>query len=152
MKTLYFDIDGTVLLEEEWEVKSALARGAFEAAVRRASFERLVCVGNAVRIAHTVKGMGIPYDALGVLLDICRGAFADEAWFRSATTLVDEPENRVASIDLTSDWWYVDDLASHYFRVAGLEEILETHRGGRVFAPDPMGDGEDVLQWLGTTV
>jgi len=44
MKTLYFDINGTLAFH--YECKSALVSGAFERTVRQTGFERLVCVSN----------------------------------------------------------------------------------------------------------
>jgi hypothetical protein len=38
MKTLYFDIDGTILLDDQNVVKSQLGSGRFEAALRKADF------------------------------------------------------------------------------------------------------------------
>jgi len=148
VKTLYFDIDGTVLPGDRHEAKSRLANGALEAAIRRAGFTHLVCVGNFARIAHLVMAMDIDYDPMHVLFELCCGAFADEEWFRSVTTLVRDPELRTTQIDYSGDWWYVDDLAKDYFRGAGQGDILAAHEGTRVHIPDPRGDGGDILDWL----
>src|SRR5215475_14010768 len=94
MKTLYFDIDGTVVRSDGSEPKPRLAGGNFEAAVRRAGFNRLVCVGNFTRAAHLMRKVRREYDQLGALFGLCRGTFADEAWFRSVTGLVSDPGNR----------------------------------------------------------
>jgi hypothetical protein len=48
MKTLYFDIDGTVLNIGFGQPKSTLANGQLEAAVREAGFQRIICVGNII--------------------------------------------------------------------------------------------------------
>ena len=148
MKILYFDIDGTVLLTDTNKAKPCLANGRFEAGIRRAGFSNLVCVGNFARIAHAVKGMGLEYDELGVLFGICGGAFSDEKWFRSVTTLVSDPEQRTTLIDFSGNWWYMDDLANEYFHAGGQVEILSAHLGNRVLIPNPTGDGQDVLEWL----
>lgn len=152
MKTLYFDVDGTVLLADQDEAKSCLANGRFEAAIRRAEFSNLVCVGNFATIAHLMRDLEIEYDELGVLFGICRGAFSDEEWFRSVTTLVANPEQRTTQIDFSGNWWYVDDLADEYFKAAGQAEILSAHLGSRIFIPNPTGDGQNVLDWLNTVV
>ena len=148
MKTLYFDIDGTILPANEARAKPCLEGGRLESAVRSAGFHRLVCVGNFCHIAAVMKGMGVDFDELGILLGICRGAFVDDHWFRSVTTLVSDPEDRARCIDFTGDWWYLDDLAEEYLRRANREDVLKSQLNGRVFIPDPNGDGRDVLDWL----
>jgi hypothetical protein len=148
IKTLYFDVDGTVLPADRPGAKPRLAGGGLEAAVRRAGFVRLVCVGNFARIAHLATAVDPGYDAMHVLFDLCGGAFADEDWFRSVTTLIRDPELRTRQIDYAGDWWYVDDLAEEYFREAGQDGILAAHRGTRVHIPDPVGNGQDMLDWL----
>ena len=150
MKTPYSDVDGTVVLSDQNKAKTRLANGAFEAAIRAARFSHLVCVGNFARIAHTVKAMDIQYDAMGILFGILGGAFRDEEWFRSVTTLVTDPERRTELIDFSENWWYVDDLAKEYFQAAGQTDVFATHLGGRVLIPNPTGDGQDVLDWLKT--
>jgi len=152
VKTLYFDIDGTVLPVDRHEAKSRLANGALEAAIREAGFTHLVCVGNFARIAHLVMSMDVDYDPMHVLFELCCGAFADEEWFRSVTTLIRDPERRTTQIDYSGDWWYVDDLAEEYFRDAGQEAILAAHQGSRVHIPDPRSPGQDILEWLESTV
>ena len=103
MKTLYFDIDGTVLMAEQAATKPRLAGGELESAIRMAGFQKLVCVGNFCNIAAVMKDMGLEYDELGVLLDICGGAFTDALWFRSMTTLVPEPQRGHLAIDLPEE-------------------------------------------------
>jgi hypothetical protein len=73
------------------------------------------------------------------------------AWLRSKVTFVPDPGNRVAHIDMSKDWWYVDDLAEYYMRLAGKADLFQEHVGGRVCAADPAGDGSDVLKWLALT-
>ena len=149
MKTLYFDIDGTVLLLDTNRVKKALGGGMFETAVRNAGFERLVCVGNFGHVAHLLKSRNSNYDEMNVLLRLCDGAFTDEDWFRSVTTIVSNPDSRCRHINLTEDWWYVDDLAGQFMTQAELKDILRLQLGIRVLVPDAYGDGQDIIQWLG---
>ena len=148
MKTLYFDIDGTILLNDRNVVKPELGNGAFEAAVRNAGFLALVCVGNFGAIARVVKELGVEYDEIGVLFGLCRGAIEDEAWLRSMTVLITDPQHRADFIDYTGDWWYVDDLARHYMESAGKTEVFQEYLGNRICMPDPQGNGRDVLEWL----
>jgi hypothetical protein len=148
MKTLYFDTDGTILIDNENSVKPELSRGGFESAVRAAGFVALVCIGNFGSVANDVQGSGVDYDEIGVLFSLCRGAFQDEVWLRSRVALIDDPQNRTEFIDFTSDWCYVDDLAHHYMERAGKSDIYEEYVGSRILAPDPKGDGRDILDWL----
>ena len=149
MRTLYFDIDGTLLLGSFGQPKPALAGGAFERAVRAAGVERLVCVGNVVEIVRQLErwGRGPPVDGLGVVLRVCQGVFEDEAWFRASTTLVADPARRALAIDPTTDWWWCDDLAAKYCDACGVPGLLQG-AGGRILVPVPDGDGTDVLGWL----
>src|SRR5437762_3051365 len=94
MKTLYFDVDGTVLVLDRHEPKSCLIGGRLEAAIRQAGFGALICVGNFSRIARLIKEVRPEYDDLGVLLSMCGDAFSDERWFRSVTSLTLDPERR----------------------------------------------------------
>ncbi|MCK5408301.1 MAG: hypothetical protein KAJ37_12620 [Candidatus Krumholzibacteria bacterium] len=148
MRRLYFDIDGTFLVDDTGEPKPALADGALEAAVIRSGVEKLVCIGNFVDAARTAEEIEPSYDGLGVIFDICRGVFSDKSWFRSVTSLVKDPMNRANEVDLEGDWWYVDDLAEHYFQIAGRDAVFRRNIGGRILVPSSGGDGTDVLKWL----
>jgi hypothetical protein len=148
MRILYFDIDGTILLDEKAKPKRALADGVFESAVLHSGVEKLVCVGNFVGAARTAEAIEPTYNSLGVIFDICRGVFSDKSWFCSVTSMIEDPMNRAREVDLEEDWWYVDDLAEHYFRIAGRVEVFQKHIGKRIFVPTPGGNGKDVLAWL----
>lgn len=148
MKTLFFDLDGTVVLLEEGTVKPKLAGGAFERAVRRAGFERLVCVGNAVALIAHLEEMNVEADGHQMVFDLCLGAFEDRPWFTSACSWIADPNNRASAFPESEDWWYVDDLAERYLERAGKRALLDRHRGGRILVPDAGGDGQDVLDWL----
>ena len=146
MKTLYFDINGT--LTSEYRCKPALAAGAFERAVRQAGFERLVCVSNLQNTIRLLAELGRPVDSLAMIFDMCFGAFADQPWFRQVTSLVADPGHRAAAIDFTGDWWYLDDLAEEFLANDGLQSRLHQHIGGRVLAPHAASDGAEILDWL----
>lgn len=148
MRRLYFDIDGTLLMDDTGEPKPALADGAFEAAVVRSGVEKLVCIGNLVDAARTAEEMDPSYDGLSWIFDICRGVFSDKSWFRSVTSLVEDPMNRASEVDLEGDWWYVDDLAEYYFQKAGRDEVFRRNIGRRILVPSLEGDGTDVVKWL----
>ena len=129
--------------------KARLANGMLEAAIRRAGFEELVCVGNFVGVIRTVWSVDPGYDGPGAIFALCTGVFVDENWFRSCVRLVSDPTSRAGEIDLSSDWWILDDEAERHFTAAGREEIFRANVGRRVFVPEPDGDGADVLRWLG---
>jgi hypothetical protein len=148
VRTLYFDIDGTLLLGSFGDPKPALADGAFERAVRRAGVERLVCVGNVVHIVRTLEAGPRPIDGHATVFRTCQGVFQDEAWFRRVTSLVLDPSERARHIETADDWYWVDDLAERYCAQSELTALFEEHAGGRIFVPVPDGDGADVLAWL----
>ena len=145
-KTLYFDINGTIAFQ--YQCKPALVDGAFERAVRAAGFERLVCMSNVQNTIKLLAHLGKQPDALGIIFDMCWGAFRDPDWFRRVTTLVPDPDHRANHIDLASDWWYLDDLAREYFATEELQAQFDQHLGGRILAPAPASDGMDILAWL----
>jgi hypothetical protein len=148
MKTLYFDIDGTVLREGTSEVKPWLGAGALERAVRAMGFERLVCVGNLVAVLRLVHGTEVETEASDRIFDYVDGAFTDRAWFRRHLALVPDPDERVAAIDPTLDWWYMDDRAELYYEREGRLDLYRKHLSGRILVPEPDGDGADVLAWI----
>lgn len=148
MKTFYFDIDGTILPLEAEGPKPALAAGALERAVRAAGFERLVCVGQIVTSIRLLESFQRNVDGPGMVYSLCRGAFADEDWFRGRCELVADPDSRAAAVDRDGDWWYADDLADVYFARAGLSNVYTEHVGGRIHHADPAGDGAELLAWL----
>jgi hypothetical protein len=148
VKRLYFDIDGTLLVRDSGEPKPALGHGRFERAVREAGFEQIVCVGNFIRVIREMGSFAPDYDGPGIILRLCAGVFADEAWFRAKLSLVLDPRNRAAEVDTATDWWYVDDEAEAFFARAGRSELFRQHLGGRILVPQPQGDGADVLGWL----
>jgi hypothetical protein len=147
-KTLYFDLDGTIIHMGFGDVKLRLADGAFERAVRQAGFERLLCVANAVAIVHALEEIGQEVDGVEMIFRLALGAIGDLAWFRRVTTLVEDPRHRARFIDLAADWWWIDDSALHYLALEGMTDLFSAHRGGRILAPNPDGDGRDVIEWL----
>jgi hypothetical protein len=148
LRTLWFDLDGTLIGQDTGRTKTALLGGRFEDAVRSAAFEEIVCVGSFVGVIHELAGVRKDYDGPGAILELCGGAFRDESWFRRTLRLVGDPWNRAAEIPLDSDWWYMDDLARAFFSRAGREDVFRAESGRRICVPRPDGDGSDVLEWL----
>jgi len=148
LRKLYFDIDGTLLVLDTGLAKPALAGGRLEAAIRRARVNELICVGNFAGVVRTVWTVEPEYDGLGAIFALCQGVFEDERWFRGLVQLVGDPKLRAAEVDLSADWWYMDDEAEKYFLQAGRREILGEESGRRILRPSPRGNGEDVLDWM----
>jgi hypothetical protein len=148
VRTLYFDIDGTLLRSDRARAKTCLANGAFGEAVRNARIDRLVCVGNFVDVARIAATIRPSYDKLEALFRICLGVFSNEVWFRKNVTMIDEAFRRAEFVDFECDWWYVDDLAEYYFGSAGETATFHREEGKRILVPTPNGDGRDVLEWL----
>jgi hypothetical protein len=148
VRKLYFDIDGTVLALNSGLPKLALAEGRLEAAIRHVRADELICVGNFAGVVRTVWTVQPEYDGFAAIFALCRGVFVDERWFRGLTQLVTDPRLRAGEVDLGADWWYMDDEAEKYFSEAGRAGIFREHLGGRILAPSPTGNGEDVLRWL----
>jgi len=144
VRVLYFDIDGTLLPDRGGFPKQRLAAGAFEAAARSRSFDRLVCVGSVVDVLGATR----PADPLRTVFEVCKGTFTDEDWFRQHVKLLRDTGSRAAQVDLEQDWWFVDDLAEHYFTAAGRGAVFERERGRRIMVPDPEDDGSSTLVWL----
>jgi hypothetical protein len=76
IKTLYFDINGTIV--HEYRCKPVLSGGAFERAVRRAGFQRLVCMSNIQNTIKLLADLGKQPDSLSIMFDMCWGAFRCE--------------------------------------------------------------------------
>ena len=146
VKTLYFDINGSIVCE--YQCKPALADGAFEQAVREAGFQRLVCMSNAQSFVKLLNEMGHATNPLTIMFDMCWGAFCDADWFRQVTTLVPDPDHRALYIDVATDWWYVDDLAKEYLEKDGFANLFEANVGRRILVPSPGSDGSEILRWL----
>lgn len=143
-RVLYFDIDGTVVHETFGACKEALANGRLERLVRKAGFERLVCVSDAVSIARL-----LPSNAHDTVFDFCRGAFEDRAWFRRHVRLVPDPVQRARYLDTNDDWYFMDDYAYTYLRKAERSRLA--FRGAikrRVLRARSGSDGSEVAAWL----
>ena len=145
-RILYFDIDGTLVQRTFGAAKPALAAGRFERAVRRAGFDEIVCVSDAVLFTRVLLGRDDhDAEAARVLQRFCGDTVRDARWFRQRVAPVGDPFDRCHEIDVEADWFYVDDHAHTYLERAGL---LRYEGCRRVLACRGAGDGEDVLGWL----
>jgi hypothetical protein len=147
VRLLYFDIDG-VILDYEDRVKARFLSGALEAELRRAGFDRLICVSGWCEIVQELV-LRIPVSQRGVSLHKrIAAAFPDRDWFLQLLVLTTDTDNRCRYVDLAADWYYMDDWADEYFVEAHGREAFELEKGRRVLLVDPYSDGSDVLEWL----
>lgn len=147
-KIFYFDIDGTVLEGDTGRCKQALASGALERAVKACGFDQVICVGNLCYIISSLEEMGERVEPMRMVFEICGGAFADLRWMEQNLQLMKNPTARGSYMDFQSSFYYVDDLAEYYLRMAGLSNVFEMHAGKRILVPEPNSTGTEILSWL----
>ncbi|PYU94480.1 MAG: hypothetical protein DMG25_06660 [Acidobacteria bacterium] len=146
---LYFDIDGAILDYED-RVKAGFLSGVLEAELRRAGFDRLICVSGWSDIFQEPV-LRIPVSQRGAFLHKkIAAAFRDSDWFLRLLVLTTDTDNRCRGIDLAADGYYMDDRADEYFVNAHGPQAFEVEQGRRVLPVDPFSDGSDVLDWLKT--
>jgi hypothetical protein len=147
-KSLYFDIDGTILDGSTKAVKKNLQNGQLELKIKEGNFEKIVCVGNVNDIFQGLEDMGQHVDNIEIVYTLCFDAFTDFDWFVSSICCLKPPDQRIKQIDFSGDWWYLDDQADKYLKKSGKNEILKQHKGKRILIPNPGGDGHDIISWL----
>ena len=148
-RVLYFDIDG-VLLSLDEGVKPLLADGALESELKRLGFSSLVCVSDWVEAAvEQLPGADVSRRGRWIR-STCKldAVFPDEDWFIGRLHLAEDTGNRCRIIDLTTDWYYVDDWAREFLGKEFGDDVYQTEKGRRVLMPDPNSDGRDILDWL----
>lgn len=147
MRILYFDINGTLTVGTTDRAKEKLAGGKFEEAVRKAKFQKLVCVSTMVGVVEAYHAAGREVDGHKFIFQACGGTVQDLDWFRHISVLEPKYRDRVNVIEADQDWWYMDDYAQEYLDHSNRRDILP-QAVERIFAPDSRGDGTDVLDWL----
>ena len=121
---LYFDIDGAILDYED-RVKAGFLSGVLEAELRRAGFDRLICVSGWSDIFQEPV-LRIPVSQRGAFLHKkIAAAFRDSDWFLRLLVLTTDTDNRCRGIDLAADGYYMDDRADEYFVNAHGREAFE---------------------------
>ncbi|MGI9244221.1 MAG: hypothetical protein ACR2RV_25710 [Verrucomicrobiales bacterium] len=148
-RVLYFDIDG-VLLNLSEDVKHLLTDGALERELKRLSFSSLVCVSDWVEASQD-NLPGAPVKRRGSWIrSACtlQAVFPDENWFIERLHLAEDTGSRGRVIDMTKDWYYVDDWAREFLGKEFGDELYQREKGRRVLMPDPCSDGSDILDWL----
>src|SRR3954447_11381055 len=145
-RILYFDIDG-VLRDYEDRPKPALVGGVFEQSLQDAGFDRLVCVSGWAGMA-AAEVLKVPVGERGRWLhQIVDTVFPSIEWFLTRLVLCADPDRRAWSIDLSTDWFYLDDWADEYFVAAHGTALYEAELGRRICLANPHGDGSYVLAW-----
>jgi hypothetical protein len=146
MSTLYFDIDG-VLLNYEEQPKPALTNGRLEETIKATSLERLICVSGWANPTLSFGGWR-PDEQKILICTLLKEIFPDRVWFLERLELIENPDNRCAFIDFSTDWHYMDDWADTWFSKAHGQTAYEKELGKRILLVDPYADGSDVIQWL----
>ncbi|MGB0835756.1 MAG: hypothetical protein ACPGR2_14690 [Psychrobium sp.] len=145
MKTLYFDIDGVLLCYDDNQ-RPILANGALENRLKRFNFNKLVCVSGWSDIVNS--GMKSERQQKQAIYKLLNEIFLDEDWFLNHLELVYDTDTRCQHIDLTSDWYYMDDWADKFFIEYFDKSLYEQALGRRILLVNPHGDGSDILTWL----
>lgn len=146
-RVLYFDIDG-VLLDYNDHPKTALKDGKLEMEIKRCRFVQLCCVSGWSDMVQHRSFSYNPEQQKMALYSIVADVFPDKHWFLSSLRLVSNTDERCASIDLDSDWYYMDDWADEFFVKQYGRRQYESLVNNRVLLVDPYGDGSDILEWL----
>lgn len=153
MRILYFDIDGVINNYED-RTKPMLAEGRLQKLLNQKGFTRLVCVsGWATMIRDSVRN---PYlkpslsQQVESLRTVIADAFPDAVDFQSRCELRFENDTRARHIDLTRDWYYIDDWAKEFFEKTHGTGSFDMYSQTRILMCDPFGDGSDILDFLNT--
>jgi len=146
-RVLYFDIDG-VLLDYDDRPKVALVQGRLQQLLETAGFGRLVCVSGWCDVVRQ-PALRIPVsERLLAVHRIIAPLFPDGDWFLNHAEITDDTDHRCRHIDLTSDWFYVDDWADKFFSEQFGVQSYQQELGRRILCCDPRGDGSDIVVWL----
>ena len=118
MKTLYFDIDGTI--NDYHDVtKRRLSDGTLQKLLIRKGFERLVCVSGWTTMIRDASRN--PYfrptmeQQIETLRQVIVEAFPDKEDFHARCKLEFENDQRGRHINLAEDFYYLDDWAKEFF-------------------------------------
>jgi len=151
MRILYFDIDGVFLSYEE-EQRPILAGGAFQDRLKTLGFSRLVCVSGWSDIINSGLLKNPEREQKLTIHSMLKDIFPDEEWFLSRLVLAYDTDHRCKHIDLSENWFYIDDWAEKFFQEQFGEQLYKREIGRRILLVDPHSDGGDILRWLDTVV
>lgn len=149
MRVLYFDIDGVLLSYEDMQ-RPKLAGGVLQEKLKMLSFDRLVCVSGWSDLFNAGIFKQSEQEQKLAIHSLLNDLFTDEKWFIERLLLAYDTDKRCKHIDLTEDWYYMDDWADKFFSECFGEELYKKNLGNRILLVNPHGDGEDILCWLDT--
>lgn len=110
-----------------WQARSRDSLGRV-----RATRVRRQCVHGRVHPGGTWREV----DGHDMIFRLCQGAFCDDAWFRSSTTLIPNGSRRARYIDFGGDWWW-DDRALFFLDREELSHHAVHQRGRRLAVTHP---------------
>ena len=151
MRTLYFDIDG-VLLSYDDEQRPLLVNGELQNRLKKLSFTRLVCVSGWSDIFNAEVLNKSERNQKFSIHSLLNDVFPDKEWFIDRLVLAYDTDHRGQHIDLSTDWFYIDDWADKFFCDEFGQTLYESEVGRRILLVDPHGDGSDILHWLDNVV
>ena len=100
-----------MLLDYQDNIKAALDRGALERALKAARIDRLICVsGWADMSRETVLDIPLA-ERPGWVYRKFASLIPDRRWCLERLEIRGDTDHRGRLIDLTTDWYYVDDWA-----------------------------------------
>jgi len=151
MKTLYFDIDGTI--NDYHDVtKRRLSDGTLQKLLIRKGFERLVCVSGWTTMIRDASRN--PYlrptmeQQVETLRQVIVEAFPDKEDFHARCKLEFENDQRGRHINLAEDFYYLDDWAKEFFEKHHGPGSYAAYESTRILMCDPYSDGEDIIEFL----
>ena len=147
-KTLYFDIDGTILDASTKAVKKNLQNGQLELKIKERNFDDIFCLGNVNEIFKGLDDMGQHVESVEILYTLCFDAFTDFDWFTKSINCLKTPGKQFRQIEFIGNWWYMDDQAVNFLRKCGKSEILKQESAKRILIPNPDSDGNEIISWL----
>ncbi|MEO1280157.1 MAG: hypothetical protein AAFV69_00325 [Pseudomonadota bacterium] len=147
MRIFYFDIDGTVRDYDDQPFKT-LANGELQLALKQRQFNKLVCLSGWVWFAKQGVNVEDKNQVAQRIWDEIPDIFPDKTDFIEKLGMCPDPDKRAESIDLESDWYYVDDWADKFFTEAWGQELFDKHNGSRICQVDPHGDGSDLFHFI----
>ena len=151
-RVLYFDIEGTLLDDDDDTAKKALTNGQLETALKSCAFDYYACVSGHSDMIHQSHQYGqIPSKNAQkeVIWHLLKDIFPDKENFIAKLILIYNSDRRAEYINPDSDWYYVDDWADKFYSDA-FDRLTyqEMENNKRIFLTDPNGDAADILQWL----
>lgn len=148
---LYFDINGTLLDENDMPKKSLINR-RLETVLKSKNFDYYACVSSysdmvAQRFNYTKKPSKIEQkESIWLLL---KDIFTDKDDFIEKLILIYNTDRKGEYINFDSDWYYLDDWADKFYgEVYGIAQYDKMIKQEKIHLTQHDGNGEDILVWL----